>query len=78
LINIANKGKIMILGIKALLQTPYNGHTIEPISEQMENIGQKFPKELVYNRGGRGKPEIKGVKISIPSTAGSKLLSRRD
>mgnify|MGYP006991984180 CR=1 FL=1 len=26
------------------------------------------PKELVYDRGGRGKSEIKGVKISIPST----------
>ncbi|MCB4234858.1 hypothetical protein LDL59_06440 [Kaistella anthropi] len=34
----------------------------------MENNGQKLPKELVYDRGGKGKSEIKGVKISIPST----------
>ena len=34
----------------------------------MENSGQKLPKELVYDRGGKGKAEIKGVKISIPCT----------
>ena len=68
LITTANKGKKIILGIKAFLQTPYDGHTIEPLLEQMENSGQKLPKELVYDRGGKGKAEIKGVKISIPCT----------
>ena len=68
LITTANKGKKIILGIKAFLQTPYDGHTIEPLLEQMETGGQKLPKELLYDRGGRGKLEIKGVKISIPST----------
>ena len=68
MITTANKGKKIILGIKAFLQTPYDGHTIEPLLEQMENNGQKLPKELVYDRGGKGKSEIKGVKISIPST----------
>lgn len=68
LITTANKGKKIILGIKAFLQTPYDGHTIEPLLEQMEKSGQELPKELVYDRGGRGKSEIKGVKISIPST----------
>lgn len=68
LITTANKGKKIILGIKAFLQTPYDGHTIEPLLQQMENSGQPLPKELVYDRGGRGKSEIKGVKISIPGT----------
>lgn len=68
LITTANKGRKIILGIKSFLQTPYDGHTIEPLLEQMENSGQRLPKELVYDRGGRGKSEIKGVKISIPST----------
>ena len=68
MITTANKGKKIILGIKAFLQTPYDGHTIEPLLEQMETGGQKLPKELVYDRSGRGKSEIKGVKISIPST----------
>ena len=66
--NEIKKGKKIILGIKAFLQTPYDGHTIEPLLEQMETGGQKLPKELLYDRGGRGKLEIKGVKISIPST----------
>lgn len=68
LITTANKGKKIILGIKAFLQTPYDGHTIEPLLEQMETGGQKLPKELLYDRGGRGKSEIKSVKNSIPST----------
>lgn len=73
LITTANKGKKIILGIKAFLQTPYDGHTIEPLLEQMETGGQKLPKELLYDRGGRGKSEIKGVKISIPSTPRKKM-----
>lgn len=64
----ASKGKKIILGIKAFLQTPYDGHTIEALLEQMENNGQQLPKELVYDRGGKGKKEINNVKISIPST----------
>lgn len=69
LITTAGKGKKIILGIKAFLQTPYDGHTIEPLLEQMERAGQKLPKELVYDRGGKGKSEIRGVTISIPGTA---------
>lgn len=69
IVTTSNKGKKIILGIKAFLQTPYDGHTIEPLLEQMEASGQKLPDELVYDRGGRGKKEIKGVKISIPATA---------
>ena len=67
LITTSNKGKKIILGIKSFLQTPYDGHTIESLLEQMENHHQKLPKELIYDRGGKGKTEIKGVKISIPS-----------
>ena len=67
LITTANKGKKIITAIQAYLETPYDGHTIEPLLDQMQNNGQKLPKELVYDRGGKGKSEIKGVKISIPS-----------
>lgn len=68
LITTSGKGKKIILGTKAFLKTPYDGHNIEPLLEQMENSGQQLLKELVYDRGGIGKSEIKGVKISIPST----------
>ena len=41
---------------------------MEPLLEQMEKNGQKLPKEIIYDRGGRGRKEIKGVTISIPDT----------
>jgi|SRR5215216_547370 len=68
LVTTSNKGIKIITAIKAFLETPYDGHTIDPLLEQMETGGQKLPKELVYDRGGKGKSEIKGVKISIPGT----------
>jgi transposase, IS5 family len=83
LITTSNKGKKIITAIQAYLETPYDGHTIEPLLEQMESVGQKLPKELVYDRGGKGKSEIKGVKISIPSppkkkdTAYQKQMKRK-
>src|SRR5690606_30705570 len=57
LITTSNKGKKIITAIQAYLETPYDGHTIEPLLEQMESVGQKLPKELVYDRGGKGKSE---------------------
>lgn len=69
LITTANKGKKIITAITAFLDTPYDGRTIEPLLEQMESHNQKLPRELVYDRGGRGKSQIKGVKISIPGKA---------
>lgn len=67
LITTSNKGIKIITALRAFLDTPYDGHTIEPLLEQMENNGHKLPLELVYDRGGKGKSQIKNVKISIPS-----------
>jgi IS5 family transposase len=36
--------------------------------DQMERNGQRLPNEIIYDRGGKGKKEIKGVKILIPDT----------
>ncbi|MCB4234409.1 hypothetical protein LDL59_02910 [Kaistella anthropi] len=44
----------------------------------METGGQPLPKELVYDRGGKGKSEIKGVKISIPDSPRKKTPSTRN
>jgi IS5 family transposase len=41
----------------------------------MENNGIQLPKELVYDRGGKGKSEIKGTKIIIPSPAKKPVLN---
>ena len=61
------KGKKIILAVKAFLDNPFDGHTIEPLLNQMKINKIDLPKELAYDRGGRGKTEIDGVKIIIPS-----------
>jgi IS5 family transposase len=61
-----NKGRKIITAVKAFINNPYDGHTIEPLLEQMERNGQKLPQEIIYDRGGKGRKEIKGVKILIP------------
>lgn len=66
LITTGNKGKKIITAIKAFLENPFDGHTIEPLLEQMQNNKLKLPEELAYDRGGKGKTQIKGVKIIIP------------
>src|SRR5215469_11660182 len=69
LITGGKKGKKIILAIKAFVENPFDGHTIEPLLNQMEKNKIQLPQELAYDRGGKGKSEIKGVKIIIPSPA---------
>jgi IS5 family transposase len=66
LIVTGNKGRMIITAVKAFIDNPYDGHTIEPLLEQMERYGQELPDEIIYDRGGKGRKEIKGVKILIP------------
>ena len=41
--------------------TPYDGrYTIEPLLNRWKPVVKSSPKELLYDRGGRGKSEIKG------------------
>lgn len=57
---------LIIQGIKSFHGNPHDSKTIEPLLNQVkENLGHKF-KEVIYDRGGRGKSEIDGVKISTP------------
>jgi IS5 family transposase len=62
-----NKKRKIILAIKGFLENPFDGHTIDPLLNQMKENGLNLPKELAYDRGGKGKSEINGVKIIIPS-----------
>jgi IS5 family transposase len=61
------KGKKIILAIMGFLGNPFDGHTIEPLLNQMKSNDIPLPKVLAYDRGGKGKSEIDGVKILIPS-----------
>jgi len=66
LITTGRKGKKIITAIKSFSDNLFDGHTIDPLLSQMENNGLKLPQELVYDRGGKGRQEIKGVKIMTP------------
>lgn len=67
MITTGKKGKKIILAVQAFLENPFDEHTIEPLLSQMENNGLSLPSELIYDRGGKGRAEIKGVKILTPS-----------
>ena len=69
LITTGKKGRKIIIAVKAFSGNPFDGHTIEPLLNQIENNELKLPKELIYDRGGKGKSEIKGVKILTPDKA---------
>jgi IS5 family transposase len=55
------------VAIKGFLENLFDGYTIEPLPNQMEENDLYLPKKLVYERGGKGKAQIRGVKILIPS-----------
>ncbi|MDR2121075.1 MAG: hypothetical protein LBP64_09435 [Tannerella sp.] len=55
------------MAIKGFIGNPFDGYTIEPLPDQMEDNKIALPKELAYDCGGKGKAEIKEVKIIIPS-----------
>lgn len=69
LITTGKKGKKIITAIKAFLDNPFHRHTIEPLLDQMNDNELKLPQELVYDRGGKGRSQIQGVKIMIPGKA---------
>jgi len=66
LITTGKRGRKVITAIKAFLDTPYDGDTIDPLLEQMQQNKLKLPQELAYDRGGKGRKQIKGVTIITP------------
>ena len=52
---LGNKGRKIITAIKAFLENPYDGHTIDPLPAQMEKNNLQLPRELAHDRGGKGK-----------------------
>ena len=60
------QGRKIITAVKAFEDNPYDGHTIEPLLAQMKDHRFALPREVIYDRGGKGKKEIMGVKILLP------------
>ena len=67
LITTAKSG--IILAIKSFLGNPHDSKTIEPLLVQLETEQKWLPKELIYDRGGKGKKDIRGVIINTPGKA---------
>jgi len=61
-----NPKELVILAVESYAGNPHDSKTIEPLLEQIEENLEYLPEEVIYDRGGRGKTEIKGVKISTP------------
>lgn len=61
-----NPKSLVILGIESFQGNPRDSKTIEPLLNQVKKHLQYQPQETVYDRGGRGKSEFNGVKISTP------------
>ena len=62
-----NPRELIVLAIDAFKGNPHDSTTIEPLLDQMQQLHNYLPKEVVYDRGGKGKPEIQGVTISTPN-----------
>ena len=77
LITTGNKGRKIITAIKAFLENPYDGHTIDPLLAQMEKNNLQLPRELAYDRGGKGKNRIRGVTIITPDKPKASLTAYR-
>lgn len=61
-----NPKSLVILGIESFHGNPHDSKTIEPLLNQAKENLNYEPDEVIYDRGGRGKSEINGVKISTP------------
>jgi len=72
LITTGKKGRKVIVAVKAFLENLFDGHTIEPLLNQVETNKLTLPKEIIYDRGGKGKSEINGVKILTPDKVNKK------
>jgi IS5 family transposase len=61
-----NPKSLVILSIKSFEGNPHDSKTIEPLLNQLKDNLDYQPDEVVYDRGGRGRTEINGVKVSTP------------
>ena len=62
-----NPQSLVVLAIELFTGNPHDSNTIEPLINQKERLFQYKPEEVIHDRGGRGKAEINGVRISTPS-----------
>ena len=57
---------LIITAIKSFIGNPHDSKTIKPLLNQMQGNLNYLPKEVVYDRGGKGQKQIGGTKITTP------------
>lgn len=57
---------LIIIAIKSFKGNPHDSKTIEPLLEQLQQNINYNPKELIYDRGGKGQKQIRQTKIATP------------
>lgn len=67
----------IILAIQAFPGNPNDGHTVEPLLEQMRRNDLKLPQVLGYDRGGRGVKEACGVEVLTPNRPRGQTQNKR-
>ena len=65
----------LVMGVHNCEKNIHDSKTIEPTLEQFERVNGYLPEECITDKGFRGKTEVKGVKVSIP-TPGSKKATK--
>lgn len=63
---IATSKSLIITAIKSFQGNPHDSTTIEPLLDQMQTNLKHTPKELIYDRGGKGQKQIGDTIISTP------------
>lgn len=61
-----NRDNLIITSIKSFEDNPHDSKTIEPLLDQIKNNNQPLPKEVIYDRGGKGVNQIGATKIATP------------
>jgi len=57
---------LIITSIRAFKGNPHDSKTIEPVLNGHIQYTGSVPEELIFDRGGRGKKQIRETKICIP------------
>jgi len=63
---ITTSKNLIITAIKSFQGNPHDSKTIEPLLEQTKSSLKAQPKELIYDRGGKGQKQIGITKITTP------------
>ena len=74
---VATAKSLIITGVKAFTGNPHDSKIIEPLLEQMQHNGLSLPNELIYDRGGRGAKDIKGIKIITSTTMAPNIIQNQ-